>query len=810
MARCIGLILRALLVLFIGAAVEAAAAAEAPGFNNRILPLLGKMGCSGRACHGSFQGQGGFRLSLFGSDPPRDYEALVHGSDGPRVNLRDPDASLALLKATQQVDHGGGRRFAAQSWQYDLFRAWVAAGAPYDTSAARVQRLEVLPAQVVLERPGVSHALRVVAQYSDGFQEDVTTLTQFSARDDVVASVDEAGRVTAHHAGDTAVVAQFAGLVGSTQVLVPLDEPQRRSFAFPAHNNIDELVSAKWRLLGYEPSELSGDAEFLRRVSLDLIGTLPTADEAQKFLADRDPQKRAKKIDTLLQRPEYAVFWATKFSDWTGNDTNVTPPPAAKTSWLWHDWLRQKLADNVPYDELAAGFITATTREGRPVSDSVAEYRRVAADVMPPWSAIRSSLRGDWDGKDGFGSETYARRKSNDLFWRAYDDPEKAALRLSYAFLGLRLECAQCHKHPFDRWTQDDFRGFVAFFANVRRGVPADVPADAVIAPGQDERMRELVYRYEEIYVGPSRKGGFKGKGVVDPNAKMASHPRLLGGPEPSLSEGDDPRARVMDWMREPDNPFFAPALVNRLWAHYFGVGLFEPTDELSAGNPPSNPELLQWLSRDFIDRGFDLQALHRTITNSRVYQLTWRPGANNALDERNYTHARLRRLPAEVLLDAINQVTGSREEALSFNAKTYSATIAPAGTRAIALAPTRLGQGRSRYTLEIFGRPTRSERCDAERSSDVTLSQALYLLYDDDIAAKIGAPGGRLAGLLKSTPDNRRVLRELYWAALSRQPTPAEMNTALAYVSRAGSRQAGFEDVLWAIINLREFMFNH
>ena len=791
-------------------------AADGPGgvpdFIRHVQPLLGKMGCNGRACHGSFQGQGGFRLSLFGSDPLADHNALLDGLAGPRVAVDKAESSLALLKATAQVGHEGGKRFEVGSWQYSLLRSWIAAGAAYEAGNEPVfERLEVLPPKFILHRSGSTSEVRTVAHYTDGRKEDVTALTQFSTNDDAVANTTDGGLVTAAGPGDTAIVATFGGAVSTAQVLVPVSETNIRSFVFEHHNKIDELVATKWRELGYEPSELSADGQFLRRVSLDLIGTLPTADEVQEFLVDTDPQKRVKKIDELLQRPEYAQYWATKFSDWTGNDTGLTPPPAAKTSWLWHGWLRQKLADNLPYDEMVAGFITATTREGRSVGDTVTEYKQIAADIMPNSSKIKEALTSDWNGEDGFESTAYERRKSNDLFWHAYTDPEQASLRISYAFLGIRLECAQCHKHPYDRWTIDDFRGFTAFFSDVRRDVPGDVPNDVVFAPGTDERTRDLVYRYNEILIGDLRENVTKSKGAVDQNAKARKVlPRVLGGRDMELSKNFDRRIDLMDWLRDRDNPYFSKALVNRLWAHYFGLGLCEPTDELSAANAPSNPELLDWLAADFVDHQFDLKHLHRTILNSRVYQLTWRPNASNAFDQRNYSHARLRRLPAEVLLDAIDQVTGSREVAYTWQAKTYNAIIAPEGTRAIGLAPTRLGQSRASYALEVFGRPMRSERCDAERSQDVTLSQALYLLYDEDINRKIADPDGRLVRLVASSADDHSVLNQLYLTAVSRLPTPEETKEALDYVDGADSRMAGFEDILWSLINLREFAFNH
>jgi hypothetical protein len=755
-----------------------------PGFTRHLEPLIAKMGCSNRACHGSFQGQGGFRLSLFGSDPKMDHTALVKGASEPRVNVTEPDESLALLKATLQTSHKGNKRFEVDSWQYRMFRAWIAAGAPFKAGEEPVvDRLDVLPRQSLLSSQGDKVQLRVVAHYSDHTVEDVTALTQFSSNDDVIAGVTGAGLVTAGSYGDTAIVATFGGSVSTAHVLVPLPGADRRTITFAGHGKIDELVAAKWNQLGLVPSPRADDGEFLRRVSLDLIGTLPTADEARRFLADKDPDKRAKKIDELLERPEYALFWATKFSDLTGNDDRFTPVPRPKTAWLWYNWLKDKLQKNVPYDELVAGIVTATTREGRSADESIEEYKKIAAAI-----------------DRGFDQDIYAQRKTNDIFWRkAGNRGDQVALQISYAFLGIRLECAQCHKHPFDRWTQDDFRGYTAFFTPVRVGVPTDVPRDQV--PTRTP-ANNFPYQEVSVQITPAMAGARPNQNRNNANARGIK-PRALGGSEYPLEPGKDPRVALMEWLRAADNPFFAKAIVNRIWAHYFGAGIVDPPDDLNAANPPSNPELLDWLARDFIEHRFDLKHLHRTIVNTGVYQLTWRPTENNALDRRNFAHALLRRLPAEVVVDAINHATGGQER--------YGANIAPPGTRAIGLAPTRLNNNNGpAYALAIFGRPLRTQTCDCERSGDAGLPQAMYLINDTDVNAKISAPGGRLAKLLQEIADDQPLLEELYLGTLCRFPTEDERKKSLDHVARAADRKAGFEDVLWSLLNVREFVFNH
>jgi hypothetical protein len=759
-----------------------------PGFTRHVQPLLAKSGCSNRACHGSFQGQNGFRLSLFGSDPKLDYDELVNDEKGSRIDRESPEASLILQKATLSEDHKGGKRFDEDSWQYRLLLEWIRAGASYQPEReAVIERLIVTPSAKVLAAAGAQQPLNVIAHYSDGTSEDVTALTQFSSNDDAVARVSGDGKITASKSGDTAIVATFGGAVSTTHVIVPF-AGGGRSFEFASLNRVDDLVAAKWIKLGLEPSPSCTDSEFLRRVSLDLIGTLPSPDEVRGFLADQDPNKRTKKIDELLERPEYALFWATKFSDLTGNDDRFLPQPRPKYVWLWYDWLRDKLARNVPYDELVAGIVTATSREGRTLDEFLAEYSKVA-ESMPH------------DFGKGFDTTAYAERKTNDIFWKkASNKGDQVAMQISYAFLGIHLECAQCHKHPFDRWTQDDFKSWVAFFSPVKLGVPSDMPKDKVPATGE----RNKSYQYQEVFVDVAANGGkAKGKGKNVADSGKGFRPKALGGGEMPIEPGVDPRIGVMKWMRAPENPYFAKAIVNRVWAHYLGAGIVDPPDDLNAANPPSNPALLDWLARDFIAHDFDLKHLHRVIAGSRVYQLSWVPNENNELDRRNFTHALLRRIPAEVIVDAINQTTGAAEK--------YGNNFAPPGTRAIGLAPSRVANNQGPgYALSIFGRPLRTQTCDCERSQDAGLPQALYLVNDVDINNKITAKNGRLAMLLREMSDDKQLLDELYLTVASRYPTEAEVNKALDYVAASADRKSGFEDVLWSLINLREFVFNH
>ncbi len=757
-----------------------------PDFTRHVIPLMGKLGCNNRACHGSFQGQNGFRLSLFGHDPAFDFAELTNDEGETRVNLKKPQQSLALTKPTNADEHGGGQRMDVDSWQYRVLRDWIAGGAKYDANKSpSIEQVIIEPAEMRLAVPAKTtdsssssspaQPLKLTAYFSDGTFEDVTAMTIFSTNDDVVAAVTEDGQVSAVGPGDTAIVATYGGVVVTSHVIVPT--VQTAPFPkFPANSPVDEFVAAKLKKVGIHPSELASDSQFMRRVHVDLIGTLPTADEAREFLADASPDKRAKLIDRLLQRPEYGMYWATRFSDWTGNDNRFTPQPREKTGWLWHDWLRNKLDRNLPYDELVEGLLTATTREGRSLDETVEEYETIKKNVS-----------------DGFDDGTYASRQTNDLFWRSATgrSPQGAALKVAYAFLGVRLECAQCHKHPFDRWTQDDFQRFSSFFTPLQRGTPGDIPKDTLKELTKKKSNNDLAY--QELYISYT---------PATLKSLQQKPPRLLGGKEVEVTEDTDPRTALMDWLRAPENPLFAKAIANRLWGHYFGVGIVEPVDDMNAANPPSNPQLLDYLAKDFIEHKFDLKHLHRRILNSRTYQLSWEPNDSNRLDRRNFSHAQLRRLPAEVVLDAINQVTGGQDE--------YNRRNAPPGTKTINLALSRLRGDGPEYALGIFGRPLRTQLCDCERSGETGLAQAMYLLNDIDVNEKIASPKGTLQKLMKKLPGDREVIETLYLGSLSRFPSDDELTQSLAFIEESESREAGLQDLMWSLINVREFIFNH
>jgi hypothetical protein len=838
-----------LLVLALAPAAPAASPSPPPqakrvDFERHVMGLLSRAGCNAGSCHGSFQGKGGLRLSLFGSDPAADHAALARNLLGRRVDPLRSERSLLLLKATGQVAHGGGRRFAPGTWEYGVFRAWIAAGARRDAGSGDVAALTLTPAEHALVRPGASVRVRARARFRDGSEEDVTHLCDFRARDEAVATVLGPGLVRAGRPGDTALLVSYRGNVRALRVLVPVPVPAGFRYPnVPEVNFVDRLVFAKLRLINVVPSELSSDAEFLRRVTLDTIGSLPSPEEVRAFLADRRPDKRTRKIDELLAHPLHAALWATRLSDITGNDTNGlrarNGPTQVKFSQMWHDWLRKRVADNMPYDQIVRGLLTASSREGRSWDDWVKEVDAVEKAVAK-----------------GF-YPTYADRRTLDLFWKVGVAPtlEQYAERTAAAFLGVRLECAQCHKHPFDRWTQADYRAYANVFGHVVMGSAPDtsrfiggrspLPRGAVLitevyvgGKGRELPPPDWVPIIKEIIIG---RNGKKQVVLMSPPPRLL--PRALGGPiipveKGKAEKGKDPRLSLFEWMRSPDNAFFARSFVNRVWGHYFGVGIVDPVDDFSQANPPSNARLLDALAKDFVDSGYDIRRLERTILLSRTYQLSSTMNATNRLDRSNFSHSYLRPLLAEVVVDALGDATGLPDD---------FGKDAPPGRRAIEVGAVRLLSADLSYALRTFGRPDRAVACDCERGTGPSLAQTLYRMADPVVVQKVGAfvvesrvkgkvgapPEGRLAKLLKSKKSTEEVVEELFLATLSRFPTEAERKHLAAHraawraraEARAPTatltpearqardrkeREAVCADALWALLNTREFILNH
>jgi hypothetical protein len=595
--------------------------------------------------------------------------------------------------------------------------------------------------------------------------------------------VSPEGELRSLRPGDTAVVVSYRGNLATAHVFVP--RPVDAGFVYPAvspANFIDREVFAKLRRLNFVPSEPCDDATFLRRVTIDTVGTLPTPDGVRSFLADTRPDKRSRKIDELLADPMHAALWATRMSDVTGNNVDVmdgSPEVRVRRAKMWHDWLRRRFADNVPYDQIVRDILCATSRDG--------------ADI-DTWIHDEAAL-----ADQGFASD-YARRPTLDLFWRrsAGEDffpLEQMAELTASAFLGVRIECAQCHKHPFDRWTQADYRAFANVFGQVQFGSSNELRA--ATARLLEERRRtglgeKPVPRLREVFVS-----GTNVRRLSSPETNGPLPAKALGGP--AIPFEGDARVRLFGWLRAPDNPFFARAFVNRVWAHYFGAGIVEPVDGFSVANPPSNEELLNALAADFLEHGYDIRRLERLLLNSRTYQLSAAQNATNAADDRNFSHAQVRRLLAEVVVDVLDAALGATED---------FGKDAPSGTRAIELAPNHVRDAHLARVFRVFGRPARMALCDCERPREPALPQTLFLMTDERLLQNVRE--GRLKALLANKRSDEEIVDELFLATLSRAPDEREKRSALEHVQAKRDRAAGFADVVWALINTREFILNH
>lgn len=807
-----------------------------PAFSRHIVPLFSRLGCNSGACHGAVKGQNGFRLSLFGADPAADHERLVREFGGRRVDYVAPENSLLLRKACGSIAHRGGQRFDAKSEEYSRILSWIAHGCKLDDLAlSKLVRLTVSPSRQTLTI-GERLSLRAEAEFADGSREDVTALCAFEVVSKDLARVSRQGEVEALAVGDTAVIVRYRAEPAIAQLTIP----RAGSEPFPqvvAHNAIDERIIEKLRQMNLHPAPLADDTTFLRRASLDVIGLPPTPDEIRSFVASTDPRKRQRKIDELLAHPGFAAVWATKFCDIlrpTGFDGKVGFTEAAEARRVY-EWVRARLLDNIPYDQFAERILLATSREERPEAEWVGEVQKLQAENLAKQADLKA----------------YSARKTLDLYWqRSNATGVKGTLQVAHAFLGLRLECAQCHRHPHDVWQQDDLLSFANFFMRVS-GPNNGGSSPSVVKQADELAARVKALKDEAKKLGDSAKERSlskadmtrlqtEAKGLSDQAAALEAAGRRLKGSEVrtlekpafasvvstlgkqeskefrmlgersprTVSTETDPRGEVLAWLRRPDNPFFAKAIVNRVWATYFGRGLIEPADQLSPLNPASHPELLDELCQDFIKNGFDLKHLHRQILNSRTYQQSAQTNSTNRLDSQNYASFYLRRLPAEVLVDALNQATGGTE--------TYPPELyLPEGARAVEVAGGA-GSDRARATLQyafqIFGRPLRSQdvQCDCERDTKPTIVQTLYLANHPLVQQKIGSPTGRVATLVKEISDDARRVDELYLWTLSRLPTTSEREACLTYLAEAPTPHRGCEDIMWSLINTKEFLLNH
>jgi hypothetical protein len=694
-------------------------------FKTELVPLLSRLGCNAGGCHGKASGQNGFKLSLFGFDAKFDHEAIAKEARGRRVFPAAPDSSLLLLKATGQVPHGGGRRLQKNGYEYQLFRQWIVAGMPGSApDAPHLVKLRMMPGDRVLRHEQVQQ-LAVLAEYSDGAVRDVTRQSEYSSNLDVVATVDPDGLVhSGRQSGEAAVMARHMGYVAVFRALVPHGEPLADIPEFKPANYIDELAVAKWKKLGLRPSPPTDDATFLRRMTVDVCGRLPTVAEARAFLADTAADKRARLIDRMLDSPDYPAFFAMR---WGSILRNSNLAGANEAAYAFHNWIKDMIARNRPYDEFVRGVVAAA---------------------------------GEWQEAPAIN-----------WYWQSRDDQlHQVTADTAQVFLGIRLQCARCHHHPYERWGQADYYGLSGFFTRLGRksfGQPPPYYASATVTTGEK-----------------------------DPLTGKTPEPKYLDGPAPKFTPEDDPRHALVDWMARPDNPFFARALVNRLWGHFLGRGLYHEVDDQRETNPPSNPELLDALAKDFVDHKFDVKNVIRTILNSRVYQLSSEPTPDNRSDRQNFARYYGRRLLAEVFLDAVNQTTATKG----------GFTGVSSNARAVDLPHEGFGS----YFLDTFDRPRRVTGCECERSSGATLAQVLLLSNSDEIENKIASGDGRIAKLVKEKKPIKEIVEELYLRAYARFPTADELKRNLAYVEKLDNKQQALEDVLWAILNTKEFMFNH
>jgi hypothetical protein len=690
-------------------------------FRNDILPMLSKMGCNSSACHAKAEGQGGFKLSVFAFDPVFDHASLTVAKRGRRVFSAAPEHSLFLRKATGAISHGGGKRLSRDSREYELLRQWVAAGAGYGPpDAPRLVGVEVQPKGRQLEMEG-HQRLRLLAHYSDGQVVDVTRFGRFQTNNEMIASVDAEGQVTAGEVpGQVAVMVSYMGEIDTFQGLVPNSRELSGSGPWPETNFVDHHVNNQLRKLRIEPSGRCSDSEFLRRVYLDLIGTLPDAAEARTFLRDERPEKRALLVEELFRRPEYADYWTMRWADMLRVDRGKLGTEGA---YAFSQWIHQRISRNESLARVAWNLLTA---EGALVDVPQANFYKVASS------------------------------------------PEEVARTVSQVMLGVRIACAQCHHHPYDRWSQADYYGMVDFFASVTTHETA------------------------------------RGEAVFEIGNKITRHPRTgdpvkahpLGVSEPMDYQDVHPRKVLADWTTSPENPWFAQNMANRLWAYLLGRGIIEPVDDVRESNPATNAPLLGALTDYLVEKQFDAQALIRVIVASATYQRTSSTTESNRRDNSNYSHSSMKRLEAEVLFDMVCQTTGVEE-------KFYGM---PAGYRAIQLWDSKI----QHYFLKLFGRPVRETACTCERGTEPSISQVLHLLNAPSIEAKISHEGGQVARLAATISDTDRLVDELYLTFFARFPTKTERLQGMDYINKiAVDQRTGTEDLAWSLMNSIEFVFN-
>ena len=693
-------------------------------FKMDVMPVFMKAGCNSGSCHGSSRGKDGFRLSLFGYDPDGDYFRLTQESIGRRINLAIPEESLVVEKGLGRVPHTGGERFKPESELCKTLLRWLEAGAPMDgTNIPKVVALDLMPKQAVLEGQGASQKFTVRAKYSDGTERDVSKLTVFISNNETSAKVSDEGVVTAGQRGEAFVMARFDAFnVGAQIIVIPKNLP----YAFPAeladYNYIDSLVDAKLKKLRLLPSGLCDDATFVRRASLDITGTLPTPEQVRKFVDEPSSGKRDQLVDELLERKEFADLWVMKWAELLeirSRQDQFSP----KAALQYYNWLQDKFARNVPLDKIVQELITAS---GSTFRNPAANYYQVQTDTL------------------------------------------KTAENTAQIFMGMRIQCAQCHNHPFDRWTMNDYYSFAAFFPQIGRKQGED-PRETVIFDKGDGEVKHPV-------------GG----------RTMA--PKFLGGDVPEV-KGQSRREVLAKWIASPGNPYFAKNTANIVWAHFMGKGIIDPVDDVRISNPASNPELLDALGAKFTEYKYDFKKLVRDICTSRTYQLSTHPNDTNASDDRNFSHASIRRLRAEVLLDCISEITETKDHFQGL----------PPGAHVVQIADGAVNN----YFLTTFGRATRETVCSCEVKTEPNLSQALHLLNGSTISDKI-QNGGVVKKLLKENKTPDEIIADLYLRCLSRPPTTEELTKLKGFLKDEKSKEQVLNDVFWSLLNSKEFIFNH
>ncbi len=691
-------------------------------FTNDVMPVFSKSGCNAGSCHGAARGKDGFRLSLYGFDPKGDYHRLTREMLGRRVDLAVPEDCLLINKAVGAVPHSGGELFKPGTEYYNTLLNWLEAGATFDEGKVqKVVGIELYPKNAVLNGPDSKQRLTVRAKYEDGSDRDVTSLAYFSTNNDNSAIVSQDGLVTAKNRGEAFVMCRFdTHTVGADVIVLPKDVEFTWK-EIPENNYIDQRIHEKLRNLRIQPSELCSDVEFIRRASLDICGIVPSPERVNQFVADASPDKRAKYIDEMLARKEFVEMWVMKWSELL--QIRSTRQVSYKATLLYYDWLKSKIANNVPVNQMV--------RE----------------------------LLGSQGGTFTVPATNYYQNEQNNL---------KVAENVAQVFLGMRIQCAQCHNHPFDRWTMDDYYGFVAFFSQVARKASEDPREQIVFNRGSGETKHP----------------------VTGQNMK----PKFLGGIEPE-TKNKDRRAVVADWIASADNPYFAKNLSNIVWAHFFGKGIVDEVDDVRVSNPAVNPQLLDELGAKFKEYDYDFKKLVRDICNSRTYQLSTKTNATNESDLTNFSHASLRRIRAEVLLDVISQITETKNKFRGL----------PLGARAVQIADGNTTD----YFLTTFGRAKRESVCSCEVIMDPSLSQALHLLNGSTVNNKI-KQGKLIERLIAENKSHDQILDEIYQRCFSRLPTDKERTAIQQEISTQENKTQALEDIFWALLNSREFVFNH